>query len=106
MFDDVLRGRIGLDIEIGHFEWPQSEAERPSSEVLGNVAEWRIVRLRGRLGDRYPRYCRHCIAARHNSHRRIKPNAALKTSGEALRQAVTPKRLNDKIDEHARLGRN
>ena len=36
---------------------------------------------------------------------RIKRNAALKTSGEALRQAVTPKRLNDKIDEHARLGR-
>ena len=40
-----------------------------------------------------------------SAYSRIKPNAALKTSGEALRQAVTPKRLNDKIDERARLGR-
>jgi hypothetical protein len=28
MLDGVLRDRIGLDIEIAHLEWPQSEAER------------------------------------------------------------------------------
>jgi hypothetical protein len=45
MFDDVLQGRIELDIEIAHFEWPQSVAERPSCDVLANVAEGRKVRL-------------------------------------------------------------